>query len=76
MFCCVIKKVSSYIEEYPILRVAQIALQFTSLADLLNQTPSQLLLEASSDMLQLMRERCSYTYPLLVYSQVLIYTAD
>ena len=37
------EKVSSYIEQYPILRAAQSALHFTSLADLFNQTPSQLL---------------------------------
>ena len=69
-------KVSSYIVQYPILRIAQSALHITSLADLFNQTPSQLLWEASSHMLQLMREGCSYTYPPLVYSQVLIYTAE
>ena len=51
--------VSSYI----ILRIAQSTLRFTSLTDLFNQTPSQLLWEASSHMLQLMREGCSYTYP-------------
>ena len=39
------------------------SLHFTSLADLFTQTPSQLLWEASSHMLQLMREGCSYTYP-------------
>ena len=55
---------------------AQSALHITSLADLFNQTPSQLLWEASSHMLQLMREGCSYIYPPLVYSQVLIYTAE
>ena len=38
---------------------------FTSLTDLFNQTPSQLLWEASSHIIQLMREGCSYTYPLL-----------
>ena len=35
----------------------------TSLTDLFTQTPSRLLWEASSRMLQLMREGCSYTYP-------------
>ena len=35
----------------------------TSLADLFTQTPSQLLWEASSYMLQLICEDCSYTYP-------------
>ena len=69
-------KVSSYIAQYPILRIVQSALHITSLADLFNQTPSQLLGEASSHMLQLMREGCSYTYPPLVYNQVLIYTAE
>ena len=69
-------KVRSYIAQYPILRIAQNAVHITSLADLFNQTPSQLLWEASSHTLQLMREGCSYTYPPLVYSQVLIYTAE
>ena len=41
--------------QYPVLRTAQSALYLTSLADLPNQTPSQLLWEA---MLQLMREGC------------------
>ena len=56
-------KVSSYIAQYLILRIAQSALHFTSLTDLFTQTPSQLLWEASSHMLQLMHEDCSYTYP-------------
>ena len=63
IFILLIKKVSSYIAQYPILRIVQSALHITSLADLFNQTPSQLLWEASSHMLQLMREGCSYTYP-------------
>ena len=58
-----VKKVSSYIAQYPILRIAQSALHIISLADLFNQTPSQLLWEASSHTLQLMRKGCSYTYP-------------
>ena len=45
-----------------ILRIAQSTLHFISLTDLFNQTPSQLLWEASSHMLQLMREGCLYTY--------------
>ena len=53
----------SYIAEYPILRIVQSVLHFTSLTDLFTQTPSRLLWEASSHMLQLMREGCSYTYP-------------
>ena len=68
--------VSSYIAQYPILRIVQSALQFTSLADLFNQTPFQLLWEASSHMLKLMCEGCLYMYPPLVDSQVLIYTAE
>ena len=56
-------KASSYIAQYPVLRTVQSALHFTSLTDLFTQTPSQLLWEASSHMLQLMREGCSYTYP-------------
>ena len=35
----------------------------STLTDLFTQTPFRLLLEASSHMLQLMREGCSYTYP-------------
>ena len=58
-----VKKASSYIAQYPVLRTIQSALHFTSLTDLFTQTPSQLLWEASSHMLQLMREGCSYTYP-------------
>ena len=57
--------VSSYIVQYPVLRTVQSALHFTSLADRLKQTPSQLLRKASSHMLQIMREGCSYTYPQL-----------
>ena len=56
-------KVSFYITQYPILRIAQISLHFTSPADLFNQTPSQLLWEASRYMLPLMHEDCSYIYP-------------
>ena len=65
LFLCHHKKVKvgSYIAQYPILRIAQSALHITSLAHLYNQTPSQLLWEASSRMLQLMCEGCSYTYP-------------
>ena len=36
-------KVSSYIAQYPILKIVQSALHFTSLADLFNDTPSQLI---------------------------------
>ena len=57
------KKASSDIAQYPVLRTVQSALHFTSLTDLFTQTPSRLLWEASSHMLQLMREGCSYTYP-------------
>ena len=56
-------KATSYIAQYLVLRTVQIALHFTSLTDLLTQTPSLLLWEASSHMLQLMREGCSYIYP-------------
>ena len=56
-------KASSYIAQYPVLRTVQIALYFTSLTDLFTQAPFRLLWEASSHMLQLMREGCSYTYP-------------
>ena len=56
-------KASSYIAQYPGLRTAQSTLHFTSLTDLFTQTPSRLLWEASSHMLQLMHEGCSYPYP-------------
>ena len=65
------EKESSYLAQYPILRIAQSALHFTFLTDLYN-----LLLEASSDMLQLMHECCPYIYPPLVNSQVLDCTAE
>ena len=45
------------------LKSVQSALHFTSLTDLFTQTPSRLLWEASSHMLQLMRKGCSYSYP-------------
>ena len=63
IYTCKKAKASSYIAQYPILRTAQSALHFTSLTNLFNQTPSRLLREASSHLLQLMRECCSYTYP-------------
>ena len=56
-FGCHVKKVSSYIAQYPVLRPVQSALQFTSLAELFNQPPSQLLWDA------LMCEGSSYKYP-------------
>ena len=58
-------KASSYITQYPVFRTVQSALHFTSLTYLFIQTPSRLLWEASSHMLQLMREGCSYTYTTL-----------
>ena len=62
---CIYKKVkaSCYIAQYPVFRTVHSALHFTSLTDLFTKTPSRLLWEASSHMLQLMREGCSYTYP-------------
>ena len=68
-------KASSYTAQYPVLGTVQIALHFTSLTDLFTQTPSRLLWEASSHVLQLMREGCSYIST-TVYSQVLVYSAD
>ena len=44
-------------------RTVQSTLHFTSLTDLFAKSPSRLLWEASSHMLQLMREGCSDTYP-------------
>ena len=69
---CSVKKVkvSSYIVQYPILRIVQSALHFTSLADMFSQTPSQLLWEASSHMLQLMRIHIYH------FSMLVIYTAE
>ena len=58
-----LKQVSSYIVQYPILRAVQSAFTLYFLANLFNQTPSQLLWEASSRLLQLMHEDCTYTYP-------------
>ena len=48
---------------HAVLRTVQSALPITSLTDLFTQTPFRLLWEASSHILQLMREGCSYTYP-------------
>ena len=59
----IIKMASSYIAQYPVLRTVQCALHFNSLTDLFTQTPSRLLWEASSHMLQLICKGCSYTYP-------------
>ena len=64
-------KASSYIAQYPVLRTVQSALHFTSLTDLFAQTPSRLLWEVSSHVLQIMREGCLYTYaplPIARYS--------
>ena len=55
-------KASSNIAQCPVLRTVQSALHFTSLTDLFTQTPYRLLWEASSHMLQLMREGWLYTY--------------
>ena len=52
-----------YIAQYLILRTVQSAIHFTSLTDLFTQSLPQLLWEASSHMLQLMHEGCSYTCP-------------
>ena len=60
-----VKKVSSYIAQYPVIRTVQSVLHFTSLTDLFTQTPSRLLWEASSHMLQIIRKGCLYTYPTL-----------
>ena len=51
-------KVSSYIAQYPVLRTIQSGLHFTFLTSLFTQTPSRLPWEASSYILQLMREDC------------------
>ena len=58
-----IAQVSFYIAQYPSSGLFKALLHFTSLADPFNQTLYQLLWEASSRMLLLMREGCSYTYP-------------
>ena len=57
-----IKKAGSYIAQSPV-QTVQSALHFTSLTDLFSQTPYRLLWEASSHMLQLISEGCSYIYP-------------
>ena len=69
-------KASSYKTQYPVLRTVQSTLHFTSLTDLFTQTPSRLLWEASSHMLQLMCERLLVHISTTVYSQILIYTAE
>ena len=67
--------VSSYITQYPVLRIAQRTLHFTSLADLFNQTPSQLLWEASSHAV-IKAGRLFIQISTTVYSHVLIHTAE
>ena len=57
------KMASCYIPQYPVLRTVQSALHFISITYLFTETPYQRLWEASSHMLQLIRECCSYTYP-------------
>ena len=47
-------------------------LYFPDRPDLFNQTPSQLLWEASSHMQQLMYEGCSYTYPPLSIARSIV----
>ena len=59
-----IVKASSYIAQYPVFRTVQSALYSTSLTDLFTQTPSRLLWETSSHMLQLGSEGYSYTIAL------------
>ena len=72
---CLIVKVSSYIAQYPILRIVHSAFLFTALADLFNQTPFQLLWEASSHTIINARRLFLHTST-TIYSQVLIYTAE
>ena len=75
----IIIKASSYIALYPFPRTVPSALHFTSLTDLFTQRPSRLLWEASSHMLQLMREGCSYTYPplsIVRYSVIQLYELE
>ena len=65
---------SSYVAQYPVLRTVQSALHFTSLTNLFTQTPSRLLWETSSHMLQLMREDYSNTYPPLSIARYSLYS--
>jgi len=58
-----LKNASSSIALNPVLSTVEGALHFTSLTDMLTQTPCRLLWETSNSMLQLIREGHSYTYP-------------
>ena len=69
------KKVCSFTAQYPVVRIAQSALHFISLTDLFNQTPSQLLWEASS-YAAINARRLLVHIPTSVYSHVIIYTAE
>ena len=51
------------IVQNPVVRIAQNALHFTTLADLFNQTPYLNFSGKHPAMLQLMHGCCSYTYP-------------
>ena len=66
-------KASSYIAQYPVLRTAQNALHFTSLADLFTQTPPRLLWEASSHIFAINARRLLVHKSTTVYSQILIF---
>ena len=68
-------KVRSYMAQYPIFTTAQSALHITSLVDLFNQTPSQLLWEASSHA-AINARRLLIQISTTVYTQVLIHTAE
>ena len=67
--------VRSYIARYPVHRTVQTAWYLISLADLFTQTLPQLVFEACSHMLQLMR-RLAVHISATVYWQLLMYTAE
>ena len=70
------KIVSSYIAQYPILRIAQSALYVTSLAYLFNQGTILTSLGSIQPYAAINAQRLLVHTSTTVYSQVLIYTAE
>ena len=67
--------VGSYIAQYPVLSIAQRTLHFTSLTDLFNQTPTQLLCEGSI-VAAIYAQRLLIQISTTVCSQVVMHSAE
>ena len=71
-----LKKASSYIAQYPVLRTAQSALHFTSLTDLYTQYTISASLGSIQPYATITARRLLVHISTAVYSQVLIYIAE